>query len=233
MRLRALLVVLLTLVTGVTDAIGFTRLGGVFTSVMTGNMVLLGVAVGRASATLAIHTGVAFVAYVAGGFVGAHVAGHVPEGSGSDEVWPRRVTTTLAVELVVLAAFAAGWEASGGHPATGVTSILLALNAVALGIQSAAVLRFGVGGLSTTYLTGTLTTVLGSVARRDPFRSYARSVAVLLALVGGACLGALAAIHAPLAAPAFQLVPLGVVVLLGATSFRGQHDLTREDDPRP
>ena len=72
---RALLVVVLTLVTGVTDAIGFTRLGGVFTSVMTGNMVLMGVAVGRADALLALHVGVAFCAYVIGGFAGAHIAG--------------------------------------------------------------------------------------------------------------------------------------------------------------
>ncbi|HEX5292883.1 MAG TPA: DUF1275 family protein, partial [Streptosporangiaceae bacterium] len=45
--LRDALMVALTLVTGATDAVAFTRLGNVFTSVMTGNMVLLGVAVGR------------------------------------------------------------------------------------------------------------------------------------------------------------------------------------------
>ncbi|HUY30328.1 MAG TPA: YoaK family protein [Acidimicrobiales bacterium] len=217
-RLRAVLVVVLTVVTGVTDAIGFTKLGGVFTSVMTGNMVLLGVAVGRGSMLLALHTGVAFLAYIAGGFAGAHIAGTAEH---DPDVWPRRVTITLAVELGVLTTFAVAWEATGGRPAAGVTSLLIAVNAIGLGVQSSAVLRFGVSGLSTTYLTGTLTTVLTSIARRDRFATYARSVAILCALVGGACIGALTALRAPLVAPFFQVVPLTAVVAIGAIAFRG------------
>jgi uncharacterized membrane protein YoaK (UPF0700 family) len=53
--------------------------------------------------------------------------------------------------------FAAGCVA--GARVAGVARGLLALTALALGIQSAAIQRFGVLGLSTTYLTGTLTTL--------------------------------------------------------------------------
>lgn len=215
-QLRAVLVIVLTLVTGATDAIGFIGLGGVFTSVMTGNMVLIGVAAGRADALLALHTGVAFLAYIAGGFLGARLAGKAGDEA---EAWPRAVTTTLLVELGVVVAFGVGWELAGGKPPNGVTSLLLALNAIALGIQSSAVLRFGVSGLSTTYLTGTLTTVCTSIARREPFGAYRRSVAVLAALVLGACIGALVVVHAARWAPLAQLLPLGAVVGVAALVF--------------
>jgi uncharacterized membrane protein YoaK (UPF0700 family) len=43
---RNALVVVLIVASGSVDAVGFLRLGGVFTSVMTANMVLLGVSAG-------------------------------------------------------------------------------------------------------------------------------------------------------------------------------------------
>ena len=44
---------MLTFLTGCADAIGFLALGGAFASVMTGNMVLLGLSAGRGDADLA------------------------------------------------------------------------------------------------------------------------------------------------------------------------------------
>ena len=89
-----------------------------------------------------------------------------------------------------------------------------------LGIQSGAVIRFGVNGLSTTYLTGTLTHVVAGFTRRQPSVSI-RSVAILAALVGGAGLGAVLTVEVPRAAPA---VPIGVVivVLVGASAAFGR-----------
>ncbi len=215
-RVRAALVVALTLVTGVTDAIGFTKLGGVFTSVMTGNMVLLGVAAGRSDGTLAIHTGVAFAGYVAGSFVGARIAG---QASKPAPLWPRALTITLAVELATFALFAAGWEAAGAAPTGNVALGLLCVNAAALGIQSAAILRLGISGLSTTYLTGTLTTVIAALAARTPVRHVVRSIAVLAALILGAAIGATLAIHVPAAAPLGQLVILAAVIAVAVAVF--------------
>jgi uncharacterized membrane protein YoaK (UPF0700 family) len=128
------------------------------------------------------------------------------------------------VELSVFAAFGVWWEVAGGHPSGHATYALIAINAVALGIQSGAVIRFGIGGLSTTYLTGTLTHVVASFTRRQ-LPVSARSVGILVALVGGALLGAVLAIEVPRAAP---LAPLGVLVavLVGATAaFRGSSGL--------
>ncbi|HEV3186739.1 MAG TPA: YoaK family protein [Acidimicrobiales bacterium] len=206
-RQRDALVILLTLVTGSVDAIGFTRLGGVFTSVMTGNMVLLGVAAGKGDVSLALHTGIAFLGFVVGSLVGARVAGHAHK---DDEIWPRPILIALVLELVVFFIFATWWEITSGAPVGSAEYAMLSINAVALGVQSAATLRFGISGLSTTYLTGTLTQLLAGVAKRkEPVSG--RSALILLALIGGAGIGAAVAVHAPRFAP---LVPVGVLAFV-------------------
>jgi len=221
-RARDALVILLTLVTGSIDAIGFTRLGGVFTSVMTGNMVLLGVAAGKGDVSLALHTGVAFLGFVAGSLVGARVAGHALE---DDEVWPRPILKALVLELVVLFIFATWWEIASGAPTGAAEYAMLSINAVALGVQSAATLRFGISGLSTTYLTGTLTQLLAGVAKRkDPISG--RSILLLLALIGGAGFGAFIALRVPRFAP---LVPIGVLAFVIVCSERVFHRRTRPE----
>jgi uncharacterized membrane protein YoaK (UPF0700 family) len=212
-RKRDALVILLTVVTGSIDAIGFTRLGGVFTSVMTGNMVLLGVAAGKGDVSLALHTGIAFLGFVVGSLVGARVAGHAQDG---DEIWPRPILRALILELGVLLVFSAWWEIASAAPAGAPEYAMLSVNAVALGVQSAATLRFGISGLSTTYLTGTLTQLLAGVAKRkEPISG--RSALVLLALIGGAGIGAAVAIDAPRFAP---LVPVGVLAFVIVCSER-------------
>jgi uncharacterized membrane protein YoaK (UPF0700 family) len=211
LRRRDGLVILLTMVTGSVDAIGLLRLGGVFTSVMTGNMVFLGIATASRDGSIALHTGVAFLAYVVGSFLGARVAGHA---DGPEHLWPRPVVWALSLELALMAVFAVWWEAAHGAPHTATAYALLALNAAALGVQSAAVLRFGISGLSTTYLTGTLTQFIAGLTKRGA-GLQARSGLILLGLIAGAALGALVALHAPLIAP---VVPVGalLVVVVGA-----------------
>jgi len=221
---RDLLIVALTLVTGATDAIGFTRLGGVFTSVMTGNMVLLGVSAGRGDGHIALYTGVAFATYVLGTLVGGRIAGAPTARNG---IWPRSLTRALYAELAAYVVFSTGWEAAGGHPTAGGALALLGVNAVALGIQSSAILRLGVGGLSTTYLTGTLTSVIASFATRDRSGFSNRSVVVLAALIVGAGVGATLAIHGPRVAPLAILVPLVSVIAVAVSSY----GITGDEEP--
>jgi uncharacterized membrane protein YoaK (UPF0700 family) len=66
--------VALTFASGAMDVSSFTRLGSVFTSVMTGNIVLWGLAAARGSLTLASHTAVAIVGYIAGVAGGSRIA---------------------------------------------------------------------------------------------------------------------------------------------------------------
>ena len=103
-RYRDVLVVVLTLCTGALDAVCFLRLGKVFSSVITGNLALLGIAVGEKNGGLAANGGLALAGYAAGVALGTAVAGTAERGQ---PVWPRRVTVTLAVivALVVGAIF--------------------------------------------------------------------------------------------------------------------------------
>lgn len=213
LRLRQSLVVTLAVVSGATDAIGLLALGGAFTSVMTGNMVLLGAAASSRDATLAASSGFAILAFCAGAALGARLAGSAQKG---DRVWPRPVTVALAVELVFIAGYAAGWWATGAEPGPGMALALLLSTAVALGIQSSTVQRFGVSGMSTTYLTGTLTTVVIRLASGRGVREVWHSVEILLGLIAGAAAGAALVLLAPLLAPLLQLIALGAVVLVGA-----------------
>src|SRR4051794_17248311 len=213
-RLRQTLVVTLAVVSGATDAIGLLALGGAFTSVMTGNMVLLGVAASSADGSLAASSGLAILAFCAGAALGARLAGTPRAG---DSLWPRPVTVALAVELAFFVAYAVGWWTSGGAPGTGLALALLLCTAVGLGIQSSTVQRFGVSGMSTTYLTGTLTTVVIRLATGRGVREVWHSIEILLGLIAGAAAGALLVLNLPLVAPVLQLGALGAVVGVGAT----------------
>lgn len=210
-RHRTVATVILAVVSGATDALGFLALGGAFTSVMTGNMVLLGIALGRWDGELAGHTAAAIVCFILGCAAGARLAGSPRP---DDPVWPRPITIALWVEFVALACFAAAWWASGSAPAGLVQLGLLVINALALGVQSSAVLRFGVSGLSTTYLTGTLTTLVSRLVSGHRFRDVAHSLSILAGLIGGAALMTALLHAAPVAAPVLQLAGVAAVLVI-------------------
>jgi uncharacterized membrane protein YoaK (UPF0700 family) len=205
------LLVLLTLTTGAVDASSFLHLGNVFSSVITGNLILLGVAAATRSSSLAIHSGTALAGYSVGVLIGALIA---TRRASSGETWPLSVTITLIAEFCVLAGFSAGWELTGGSPGSTAELLLIAVLAVAMGIQSAAVRELG--GMSTTYLTGTLTALITDLVARDRRPGSARSLGVLVAIVSGAVAGGLVAEHAPSWLPAVIMAPLAVVVIASA-----------------
>lgn len=220
-RRREHLVVMLALVSGVTDAAGFIGLGGAFSSVMTGNMVLLGLAGGAGDAALAARAAAAIAAFIVGCIIGTRLAGHHTDGEG---LWPRSVTRALIAELCVFCVYAVALQLAGGHAGgTVVKTALLACNAVALGIQSSAIQRFGVSGLSTTYLTGTLTTTVVHLASRRPIRHVSLNIRLLAALIGGAVVGGFLASHALRYTPLLQIAGVGAVIVAAFMATRTQH----------
>jgi uncharacterized membrane protein YoaK (UPF0700 family) len=210
---RDALVVVLALTTGALDAMSYLRLGKVFSSVITGNLALLGVAAGQHDAMLALNAGLALSGYACGVLVGGALA-RTPE--PGQPTWPVRVSLTLAVELGVLAAFSGEWLVTGGHPAGASRLALLLAGATAMGMQSTAVRRLG--PMSTTYLTSTLTGILTALAIRRWPAGWQRSTGVILAALIGAILGALATLRSPGWVPAAILVPI-TAVLAGSTSL--------------
>jgi uncharacterized membrane protein YoaK (UPF0700 family) len=225
-RFRDSLVVVLALTTGAVDAVTYLRLGKVFSSVITGNLALLGVSAGQRNAGLAVNAGLALAGYGAGVLAGGALAG-TPD--RKQATWPRLVTATLAAELLVLAGFSGGWLAAGGHPSGGPRLVLLAVAAAGMGMQSTAVRRLG--QMSTTYLTSTLTGILEALALRRWPPDWQRSTGVLLAAVIGAALGGLAALQAPSAVPAAVMVPLAAVVACSLPAAAAH--LAASDDQAP
>jgi uncharacterized membrane protein YoaK (UPF0700 family) len=208
-RQRNVLVTLLAVNSGYVDAIGFLALGGAFTSVMTGNMVLLGLSFGNMDQTLVAHVSLAIACFIAGAAIGTRVAGvH----AGKHVIWPAPVTRALAIELTLAVVFSVLWWVEGGEPGKGLQLALLGVNALALGIQSSAVQRFGVSGLSTTYLTGTLTQVVIRLTSGQPIRDVAHSMSLLAALIGGAVLGGVIGTQVSMLVPITPLVLLLVVL---------------------
>lgn len=212
---RALLVVILALTSGATDAIGFLALGNAFTSVMTGNLVLLGVGAADRDAAAVVLVVVAIVSFMVGAAIGAHVVGVAREG---DPIWPRAVSVALAIELVMFAAFGVGWWLLDSEPAGDWLIPLLALNAGALGLQSSAIQRFGVPGLSTTYLTGTLTTVVIRLTHGKGLRAVRHSLVILAGLIVGAAVATVALELAPVAVPLLQVGTVAAVLLVALFS---------------
>jgi uncharacterized membrane protein YoaK (UPF0700 family) len=212
-RVRDSLVVVLALTSGAIDAVTFVRLGSVFSSVITGNLALLGLAVGERHGALAVASGLALAAYAVGVLAGGVLAGPLAAGQA---VWPRRTTITMAAELVLLAGFSAGWLAADGHPSGAGRMALLALTAAAMGMQSAAVRLLG--QMSSTYLTSTLIGIFQSLAVRRVPQDWQRSTGVLIAFVAGAALGVAGAGASPALVPVAVMLPLAVVAGCAARS---------------
>jgi len=217
--IRDSLVVVLTLTTGAVDVTSFLALGSIFSSVVTGDLVLLGAAAGTGRPELAVHSGVALAGYLAGVTVGAPVAARRHQASGT---WPPSVTVTLAVELVILAAFSVGWELAGTHPSGAGQLALVAVLAAAMGVQAAAVRRLG--QMSTTYLTSTLTALIAGLVTGSKPDGMTRSLGVLATLIIGATVASVLLEEARAWVPLVILVPLGLVIVASVTGFEWVRD---------
>jgi uncharacterized membrane protein YoaK (UPF0700 family) len=214
-------VLLLAMTSGALDAVGFLGLGGVFASVMTGNLVLLGLSGGTRDRSLAVHAAVAIGCYVAGVAVGtrvvrAQLVDGVDHPSGGRS-WSRGLQWVVAVELVLVIAFAVGWELARSKPATPAQLVLIGLAATAMGLQGAAIRASTGAGTSTTYLTGTLTGVVATLVAGRPLREEWEGVAIILAALAGALLAGTALTERSGLAPVVPLVALAGALVVART----------------
>jgi uncharacterized membrane protein YoaK (UPF0700 family) len=203
----------LTVVSGLIDAVSYLGLGHVFTANMTGNVVVLGFAAAGAPGFSIPHTSTSLACFLVGAAAGGRIAGRY--GGGSRRTWAR---VTLTAEAVFVGASAVVAFVAPG--ATGTTYALIALTAFAMGLRNATVRKLGVPDLTTTVLTMTLTGLASDSAAGDGsgHRSPRRTAAVL-AMLAGATLGAWLVIHHGLAIP-LLLAALLAGVLAVATSGR-------------
>jgi hypothetical protein len=155
------LLITLTLVTGVVDAVSYLALGHVFVANMTGNVVFLGFALAGAPGLSAPAALAALGAFLLGALAGGRIAVR----SGGHRGRQLRTAMTIAVASVLLAVLLA---AIFGEPLPAHAHYALIVPlAIAMGIQNATARRLAVPDLTTTVLTLTLTGIAAdSPARR-------------------------------------------------------------------
>jgi uncharacterized membrane protein YoaK (UPF0700 family) len=221
---RDVLLAALTFSSGAIDAISFIALGKVFTAFMTGNVVFLGLRAAGAPGPDVLTVGLSLAAFAVGVFASTRMVG----ASRDKGVWSNRVTRALAGVVLAQAAFAAGWIAVSGQPSGGMIDLLVAISALAMGIQSGAILSLGVQGVFTTAATATLMYLSRELAAESSAAERARHAGVLLALLAGATAGGLLLEHARTFA---ALLPLGVTTLVVAIASNPLGGRELGDDP--
>jgi uncharacterized membrane protein YoaK (UPF0700 family) len=200
----------LTVVSGLIDAVSYLGLEHVFTANMTGNVVVLGFAAAGAPGFSVPHTLTSLASFVVGAIAGGRVA--VRLGGGSRRTWAR---LTLAAEAVLLGVSAVVAFAAPGATATVYT--LIAVTAFAMGLRNATVRKLGVPDLTTTVLTMTLTGLAAdSRAGGGPATRSPRRTASVIAMVAGAALGAWLVLHHGLGIP--LAIAAGLVAVLAVTA---------------
>ena len=204
---------LLSLTAGSADAIGYLGLGKVFTSNMTGNIVLLGIDLGQGHFDSAGRVLYVLVIFMLGLCLGAWLGKDLPE-----KQWPALAFRLIGLEKIALLIFGIAWffmaNKEGGLFFYG----FLALLALAMGLQSAAMYRLSAPGVATTAITGTIaafalgiTNLLFQKAmeasqREASLQRIRFQLAVIFLYTFGATLGGFLILHAPYLAgflPAF------------------------------
>ena len=218
---RDAILLLLTFAAGATDAVTFLGLGQVFAGMMTGNLLLLGFALGHFDAQRLTQSLLAILGFALGIFA----AGRILRGGRAATGWPSEATRALIAELLIVTFFAGGWLVVGGQPAGGVERLLVTAAGVGMGVQtgisrhlnrSTAPLTFVTG---TPFVTGTLAGLIDRLAERSGL-SWVLYAVTLLTLVGGGAVGALLMVRLPALAPASAWLGVALSAALALTAHR-------------
>jgi uncharacterized membrane protein YoaK (UPF0700 family) len=156
---RDFMILLLAWAAGSVDAISYLALGHVFTANMTGNTLLMGMNAGQGHTLEALRSATALIGYLFGVAIGALLA----KSGDQPKTWSPRVTATLALETLALGAFGLAWYFIGPAQQSNPWYTLIAVSGLTMGLQSVAVRHLGIPGIVTTYITGTLTSLVSGL----------------------------------------------------------------------
>ncbi|WP_264049608.1 YoaK family protein [Methylobacterium flocculans] len=172
----------LTALAGYVDALGFIRLGGLYTSFMSGNTTQFAVSLGHGDPHHALLPGLLILAFLLGGLCGGGLSALTPS---------RWVTPViLGFETAVVSA---AFQAATAAPESGVASLMLAL---AMGAQNAVLSHVQGFRAGTTFVTGALfgfgQKLALALARRGARWAWVGDGVVWLALLVGSLAGTVA-----------------------------------------
>lgn len=207
----------LTVVTGLVDAVSILELGRVFVANMTGNVVFIGFALAGAKGFSVSASLSALAAFLVGASAGGVLIGRI----GSDR--GRLVQAGLLAELAFVSCALGIMASSPPHLGDPERDVVAALLALATGIQNAVARRVAVPDLTTTVLTMTLTGLAADLRSEHPLIPMSRRFLAVATMFTGAIVGAVLALHGHAA------LVLGIVVgLLAVASIALANALRRD-----
>lgn len=209
-------VLLLTLsaVAGLIDAVSLLTLGRVFVANITGNILVLGLALAGVPGIVKEVSIVALAAFAVGAYVGGRVIAKV--GSHRGRLMARMTGLQLVFVVAAIPVAIPLANPEGSLVAVAVAALL----AVGMGIQNAAVRRLKVPDIVTTVVTMAVTGIIAEEHGGGVEALTRRALGVVL-LFAGAVVGALLVLHAgPEWAIALAAVLVAVVAVVAARTSR-------------
>ncbi len=179
----------LTFVTGVIDAVSYLGIGGVFTANQTGNLVLIGFALGGADGFSVSRTLLSLVSFGVGAIGAGFVARHWHPRPFR---WMQRVTWALLAIFVVVLLALTQLSADQAQDDPLRLGIVVALG-IAMGLLNATVRRLGFSDIPTTVATSTISDLAsesrwGGGERRNQLDRIVAITVMLLGALAGALL---------------------------------------------
>jgi uncharacterized membrane protein YoaK (UPF0700 family) len=212
----------LTVVSGLVDAVSYLGLGHVFTANMTGNVVLLGFAAAGAPG----FSIPASLASLGSFLVGAACAGRITLHIESRRRW---LLAAMAIEGVLAGAAAAVASSSSTIGSGWPRYAVIVLMAFAMGVRNSTIRRLAVPDVTTTVLTMTLTGLAAdSTLAGGTNPKVGRRAAAVVAMLVGAIVGAALFLHQGATIP---LAVVAAMVLTTALVFGGSASSRLLDAP--
>ena len=207
-RLHLGLMLALTFTTGIVDAVGYLGLDRVFTGNMTGNVVILGMALTGADDLPVVGPIIALVLFMIGAAVAGRTLRKQPVG------WNTRNTVLFGVVGLIL--LVAALPALLLERSETVNFAITGALGLAMGIQAGAARHIGVKDVTTVVVTSTLVGLafdsrFGGGTGNQPW--FRRAGAVLLIGLGAAVGALLLHVHVGLGMAVAAVITLAVAVL--------------------
>lgn len=177
------LLIVLTFSTGMVDAIGFLGLDNIFAGNMTGNVVIIGMAIGGGDLPI-VGPALALVGFMAGA-AGAGLALRC-----APAAWTRATTVLFALTGLVLGAAGLVFMLDQ-TPTRPVELVVSASLGIAMGIQAATARVLAVADVTTVVVTSTIVGLMADQFATGKRTRQGRRLVAVIAMAGGAVAGAL------------------------------------------
>jgi uncharacterized membrane protein YoaK (UPF0700 family) len=180
------LMLALTFSTGIVDAVGYLGLDKVFAGNMTGNVVILGMALVGAEGLPWVGPLIALVAFMAGAVIGGRTLRRESVG------WNTRTSWSFTAVAIALAVLTTVTTIAGGVPPKPWELVITTLLAAAMGFQAAVARHLAVKDVTTVVVTSTITGLAAdSVLAGGSGQPWRRRAAAVVLIALGALVGAL------------------------------------------